>query len=63
MDILSKGYSVLVAPPKQQSADTIILLLCDRLKHSTLLEDRRAAVFGLRGFAREYPRVSTREGS
>ncbi|KAK6331538.1 hypothetical protein TWF730_004612 [Orbilia blumenaviensis] len=41
------------APPKQTAAATIATL-CDRLLHATLLEDRRAAVQGLRSFTREY---------
>ncbi|KAK6355412.1 hypothetical protein TWF696_004513 [Orbilia brochopaga] len=41
------------APPKQTAAATIATL-CDRLLHATLLEDRRAAVLGLRSFARDY---------
>ncbi|EWC46137.1 hypothetical protein DRE_04711 [Drechslerella stenobrocha 248] len=41
------------APPKQTATATIATL-CDRLLHATLLEDRRAAVLGLRSFARDY---------
>ncbi|ANB11040.1 Uso1p [Sugiyamaella lignohabitans] len=40
--------------PKPQTASVTITKLCDRLQHSTLLEDRRAAVLGLKGFSREY---------
>ncbi|ODV90239.1 hypothetical protein CANCADRAFT_15653, partial [Tortispora caseinolytica NRRL Y-17796] len=40
--------------PKQQSASETISKLCDRLSHATHLEDRRAAVMGLKGFSREY---------
>lgn len=40
--------------PRPQSANETIVKLCDRLLHSTLLEDRRAAVLGLKGFSREY---------
>lgn len=40
--------------PKQQSAYETITKLCDRLLHSNLIEDRRAAVLGLKGFCREY---------
>lgn len=43
----------LLAQPKQQSADAAIFTLCDRLTHSALLEDRRAAVLTLRGLAHE----------
>ncbi|KAB8416386.1 hypothetical protein FH972_024905 [Carpinus fangiana] len=42
------------APPKQNATDTINTL-SDRLNNSTLLEDRRTAILGLRSFAREYP--------
>ncbi|KAF3935950.1 hypothetical protein ABW19_dt0202928 [Dactylella cylindrospora] len=41
------------APPKQTATATIATL-CDRLLHATLLEDRRAAILGLRSFARDY---------
>lgn len=41
------------APPKQDATSTI-QTLCLRLSTSTLLEDRRAAIMGLRSFAREY---------
>lgn len=41
------------APPKQDATSTI-QTLCLRLSTSTLLEDRRAAIQGLRSFAREY---------
>lgn len=40
--------------PKPQSAYDTITKLCDRLKHSSMLEDRRVAVLGLKGFSREY---------
>ncbi|KAF3933278.1 hypothetical protein ABW20_dc0105324 [Dactylellina cionopaga] len=52
MDMFS-GILTNQAPPKQTAATTIATL-CDRLLHATLLEDRRAAVLGLRSFAREY---------
>lgn len=42
------------APPKQTAADTISTL-SSRLSSATLLEDRRAAILGLRSFAKEYP--------
>lgn len=42
------------APPKQTATDTISTL-CSRLASATLLEDRRAAILGLRSFAKEYP--------
>ncbi|KAL5114051.1 Vesicle-mediated ER to Golgi transport protein [Pleosporales sp. CAS-2024a] len=42
------------APPKQTATDTISTL-SSRLASATLLEDRRAAILGLRSFAKEYP--------
>ncbi|CCJ29284.1 unnamed protein product, partial [Pneumocystis jirovecii] len=54
MDFLFKGYNFF-PQPKQQIAEETIMKLCDRLEHATLLEDRRAAVLGLKGFSREYP--------
>ena len=52
MDMLT-GMLSSQAPAKQTATSTIATL-CDRLQHATLLEDRRAAVQGLRSFAREY---------
>lgn len=42
------------APAKQTATDTIATL-CGRLTSATLLEDRRAAILGLRSFAKLYP--------
>ncbi|KAI9825758.1 MAG: hypothetical protein M1819_000476 [Sarea resinae] len=42
------------APAKQTATDTINTL-SSRLVNATLLEDRRAAILGLRSFAHEYP--------
>ncbi|KAL1801744.1 hypothetical protein ACET3X_002086 [Alternaria dauci] len=42
------------APPKQRATDAISTL-SGRLTSATLLEDRRAAILGLRSFAKEYP--------
>ena len=42
------------APAKQTATDTINTL-SGRLNNATLLEDRRAAILGLRSFAKEYP--------
>ena len=39
---------------RAQTAEETIEKLCDRILHSTLLEDRRAAVLGLKGLSREY---------
>lgn len=42
------------APAKQTATDTISTL-SGRLASATLLEDRRAAILGLRSFAKDYP--------
>ncbi|KAK5940313.1 Vesicle-mediated ER to Golgi transport protein [Knufia obscura] len=42
------------APTKQTATDTINIL-SNRLSSATLLEDRRAAILGLRSFAKQYP--------
>lgn len=42
------------APAKQTATDTINTL-SSRLQNATLLEDRRAAILGLRSFAKTYP--------
>lgn len=42
------------APAKQNATDTINTL-SGRLQSATLLEDRRAAILGLRSFAKLYP--------
>jgi len=49
------------APAKQTATDTISTL-SSRLQSSTLLEDRRAAILGLRSFAKTYP-ASVASGS
>jgi hypothetical protein len=49
------------APPKQDATSTI-QTLCLRLSTATLLEDRRAAVLGLRSFARDYQELVASEG-
>jgi len=41
--------------PHTQTASSTISTLCSRLSSATLLEDRRAAILGLRSFAKEYP--------
>ncbi|RYP13919.1 hypothetical protein DL767_010511 [Monosporascus sp. MG133] len=46
--------SIASAPAKQSVSDTITVL-SGRLSSATLLEDRRAAILGLRSFAKEYP--------
>ncbi|KAL8744380.1 MAG: hypothetical protein Q9190_003376 [Brigantiaea leucoxantha] len=41
--------------PVKQNATATISTLCGRLQSATLLEDRRAAILGLRSFAKIYP--------
>ncbi|EMD01169.1 hypothetical protein BAUCODRAFT_567079 [Baudoinia panamericana UAMH 10762] len=48
--------------PPLQTATATIETLCGRLQSTTLLEDRRAAVLGLRSFAKQYP-ASVASGS
>lgn len=58
MDFLSRGYSVLRGDAGQpQSPIETVVKLCDRMEHSTLLEDRRAAVLGLKGMSRDWKKV------
>lgn len=45
----------LAQPPAKQTATDTISTLCSRLQSATLLEDRRAAILGLRSFAKLYP--------
>lgn len=52
MEILSGLISQ--TQPKPQGAYETITKLCDRLQNGTMIEDRRTAVLGLKGFAREY---------
>ncbi|PHH51514.1 Intracellular protein transport protein uso1 [Ceratocystis fimbriata CBS 114723] len=46
--------SISTAPPKQSASETI-LVLSGRLNSASLLEDRRAAILGLRSFAKDFP--------
>jgi len=55
--ILGKSFGAFLSQPRQQNPEEIIQTLCDRLQHGTNLEDRRAAVLGLRGFSRDYQDV------
>ena len=41
--------------PAKQNATSAIATLSGRLQSATLLEDRRAAILGLRSFAKLYP--------
>lgn len=45
----------IASTPAKQSVSETISTLASRLSSSTLLEDRRAAILGLRSFAKEYP--------
>lgn len=47
-------FSIASAPAKQSVGETISIL-SGRLSSATLLEDRRAAIQGLRSFAKQYP--------
>ena len=47
-------FSLSTAPAKQSVSETISVL-SGRLGSATLLEDRRAAILGLRSFAKDYP--------
>ncbi|TVY85418.1 Intracellular protein transport protein USO1 [Lachnellula suecica] len=47
-------FNIASAPAKQSVGETISTL-SSRLASSTLLEDRRAAILGLRSFAKDYP--------
>lgn len=48
-------FSKSTAPAKQQSIDDTITVLSGRLNSAALLEDRRAAILGLRSFAKDFP--------
>ncbi|KAJ2523991.1 Vesicle-mediated ER to Golgi transport protein, partial [Coemansia sp. RSA 1937] len=43
-----------IGPSQQQSPSETIQRLADRVETSTLLEDKKAAVLGLKGLSREY---------
>jgi intracellular protein transport protein USO1 len=47
--------SIAAAAPAKQSVGDTINVLSGRLGSATLLEDRRAAILGLRSFAKDYP--------
>ncbi|KAI1341674.1 p115 like vesicle tethering protein [Xylariaceae sp. FL0016] len=48
-------FSNIASAPARQSAGDTIAVLSGRLTSATLLEDRRAAILGLRSFAKDYP--------
>jgi intracellular protein transport protein USO1 len=48
-------FSSIAAGPAKQSVGETITILSGRLNSATLLEDRRAAILGLRSFAKDYP--------
>ncbi|SCZ90568.1 BZ3500_MvSof-1268-A1-R1_Chr1-3g02071 [Microbotryum saponariae] len=51
---LARGYGALSAGATQQSPQETIDKLCDRLLNGTHLEDRRAALLGLKGLSRDW---------
>ncbi|KND03311.1 uncharacterized protein SPPG_02358 [Spizellomyces punctatus DAOM BR117] len=55
MNVFFQGYSALRGDKgTPQSGAETVHKLCDRVQNSTLLEDRRAAVMGLKGLARDW---------
>ncbi|KAJ2119563.1 Vesicle-mediated ER to Golgi transport protein, partial [Coemansia sp. RSA 788] len=46
-----------IGPSQQQSPSETIQRLADRVETSTLLEDKKAAVLGLKGLSREYRKL------
>ncbi|SPQ27398.1 f06b110f-e45c-47cc-8731-942e9589b5c3 [Thermothielavioides terrestris] len=48
-------FSTVTTAPAKQSVSETIPVLSGRLSTATLLEDRRAAILGLRSFAKQYP--------
>ncbi|KAI6780303.1 Intracellular protein transport protein-like protein [Emericellopsis cladophorae] len=48
-------FSTISTAPAKQSVSETISTLSSRLSSATLLEDRRAAILGLRSFAKDYP--------
>lgn len=48
-------FSTIAQAPAKQSVSETITTLSGRLSSATLLEDRRAAIQGLRSFAKDYP--------
>ncbi|PHH71896.1 hypothetical protein CDD82_6280 [Ophiocordyceps australis] len=48
-------FSTISAAPAKQSVSDTITILSGRLGSATLLEDRRAAILGLRSFAKDFP--------
>lgn len=54
----SESYNQLRGPAgAPQSASETIDKLCDRLANATLVEDRRAALLGLKGLSRDWKAV------
>lgn len=54
---LARGYATLSSTGAPQSAVDTIDKLCDRLLNDTNLEDRRAALLGLKGLSRDWKTV------
>ncbi|PVU91954.1 hypothetical protein BB560_006089 [Smittium megazygosporum] len=63
MDFFSRGYNALVGEGKNYQQDPVqtIQKLSDRVYASTLIEDKRAAVLGLKGLSREYKQLVGKE--
>lgn len=61
MDYFSRGYTALRGDKgAPQSANDTIDKLCDRLLNGNSLEDRRAALLGLKGLSRDWKSVEFR---
>ncbi|KAG5459854.1 MAG: hypothetical protein BJ554DRAFT_8174, partial [Olpidium bornovanus] len=62
MNYLAAGYNVLRGPAgtPQQGPETVDKL-CDRVLHANLLDDRRAAVLGLKSMSRDWKLVRARD--
>lgn len=58
MDYFARGYTALVGDKGiPQSANDTIEKLCDRLLNNNQLEERRAALLGLKGLSRDWKSV------
>jgi hypothetical protein len=55
---LARGYNSLQQSAAPQSAASTIDKLCDRLLNQDSLEERRAALLGLKGLSRDWKSVS-----
>ncbi|OLY84523.1 General vesicular transport factor [Smittium mucronatum] len=59
MDFFSRGYNAFVGDGRnlQQTPESAIQKLSDRVATSSLLEDKRAAVLGLKGFTKDFKKL------